>query len=184
MQRTTRFALWSLLVIAALPVAVFGCYDLVAFQPRVTEIKRLLAQATPEERTPPATVARVVQVAHDQRLGVHVARLLLHELDATPLSGGMARWHLTHLAWWALVELHLSQSEQTTLYLSRSSMGHGTRGFSAASIALFSGPLHSLSLEQAATLAVVSRSPSAYAGNPERLARHRQLVLQRLQNGL
>jgi len=184
MQRGARFFLWSLLGIAVLPVAAFVFYDLIAFQPRVSEIKRLLEQATPEERAPSATLSSVVQVIHTQRVGAQVARLLLRELDATPRSGGVAKWHLTHMAWWALVELHLSESEQTTLYLSHSIMGQGVRGFSAASHAHFNSPLHSLSLEQAATLAVISRGPSAYTGNPERLSRHRQSVLQRVQDGL
>ena len=91
---------------------------------------------------------------------------------------------MTGALWGGLVKLHLSESEQTTLFLALSPMGHNVQGFSKASTAVVGVPLSAVSLEQAARLVTVGKAPSIYLNNPERLARHSEALAQRAKNAI
>lgn len=167
----------------ATPFAILAAYDLAVFQPRYPAIRHLIETAAPDERTPSPQVSRAIHALPSLNLSAYVSRLLLQKFDF-PKSESPIRWHLSGALWWALVALHLSENEQLTLLLSLSYMGNSTSGFSAAAQAIFHAPLNSLTLEQAAKLAVISKAPSAYLESPERLARVHAALMSRLQNGL
>jgi hypothetical protein len=184
MRRTLRLLRWLILALLAAPFVAFAAYDLIAFQPRMPDIRRLLAQAAPEENAPPESIRKVVRVSYPEHFSSHVARLLLQELNAVPTEGGMLCWHLAGIAWWALVGLHLSEPEQITLFLALSPMGNNMKGFAKASTAVVGVPLSAVSLEQAAHLVTIGKAPSYYLSNPEQLARHSQALVQRAKNAL
>lgn len=184
MHRIAKAFLYVLVLLIAVPIASFLAYDFLVFQPRSSDIQRLIQDAAPEERNPTPLVSRVIRPGITQHLSGQVSRLLLHELNVLPSPSSQSQWHLTGAIWWALVEIHLSDREQMTLFLSLSYMGNNIRGFAAASEAVFKTPLRSLSLEQAATLAAISKFSSSYPDNPGRLARVRDAVVERVQNGL
>jgi membrane peptidoglycan carboxypeptidase len=81
------------------------------------------------------------------------------------------------------VWLHLSEREQITLIASRSYMGQGMRGYSAASQALFNRPLALLSLEEAATLVAIPYCASCFHSKREGWEVRRDAILSRLQAG-
>ena len=183
MRRIAIGLLAILGVLITVPVAYVVGYDLVVFQPRVPAIQRLIEMAAQDERSPSPLVARVIRAGGSQHLSAQVSRLLLMQFNLPP-SQSPLQWHFTSALWWALVALHFSDQEQSTLYLSLSYMGNGVNGFAAASQAQFGASLNSLSLEQVATLSVIARAPSAYLESPERLARVRTALIKRVQNGL
>ena len=167
----------------AVPVAYVGAYDLFVFQRHIPEVQRLIEVADQDERTPSPLVARVIRAGVSQHLSAQVSRLLLQRFNP-PASQSQLQWHFTSALWWALVALHLSDQDQSTLYLSLSYVGNGVTGYGAASKAQFGVSLNSLSLEQVATLSAISKAPNAYLESPERLARARIAIIKRVQSGL
>jgi hypothetical protein len=157
----------ALVVVATTAVLA---YDLFAFQPHRPDIDKLLAQAGADERAPPESLTRVLQVAYAGNIDDHVARQLAQELLLEPARGNKLRWHGTNLLWSLLIKAHLSKRERDTLFLSLSYMGNGQRGFQQASTSIVGVPLAEVSLSQAATLVTVGKSPASYLANPQRLA--------------
>ena len=184
MQRALMIVLWLIFALLAAPFVAFAAYDLTTFQPRIPDIGRLLAEAAPEEKAPPDSIRRVLRASYPEHFSGLVAKLLLHELNAVPTDGNMLRWHLTGAAWWALVQLHLTEAEQMTLFLALSPMGNNTKGFAEVSTAVVGVPLNAVSLEQAARLVTIGKAPSLYLSNPERLARHSEALALRAKNAL
>lgn len=183
MRRIAKFLFAIVGVLIAVPIAYVAGYDLVVFQPRVPEVQRLIEVAAQDERTPSPLVARVIRAGVSQHMSAQTSRLLLKQLKLPPLQSQLQR-HFTSALWWALVALHFSDQEQSTLFLSLSYMGNGITGFSAASQAQFGASLNSLSLEQVATLSAIAKAPSAYLESPERLTRVRNTIVKRVQDGL
>lgn len=179
MHRLPKALLWLGGVVLALPFLAFAAYDVAVFQPRQPEVLSLLAGASPAEQSPPETLRRVLLVSYSDRLSVEVSKLLIRQLKVVPPRGGNIRWHATGAAWQALVALHLTEREQTTLFLTLSPMGDGIRGFSAASPAVVGVPLGEVSLEQGARLVEVSQAPARYLANPARLAQDARALAER-----
>lgn len=183
MRRLAKWLLGILGAIIAAPVIYVLAYDLAVFQPRVSEVRRLIEVAAQDERTPSSLVARVVRAGVSQHLSAQVSRMLLQRFNL-PSQRSQLQWQLTSSLWWALVATHFSDQEQTTLFLSLCYMGNGVTGFASASEAQFGASLNSLSIEQIATLSAIAKAPSVFPENPERLARVRTAIINRVQNGL
>ena len=184
MRRGANLLLWLILALVAAPVVWFAAYDVLVFQPRTAEIRRLVAAAAPEEKSPPTSIRRVLRVSYPNQLSAHVARLLLGELETEPTGSSMLWWQAKTAVWTGLVDLHLSESDQTTLFLTLSPMGNGVRGFSKASTVVVGVPLNTVTLEQAARLVTVGRAPSLYLNNSERLMQQSEALAQRAKNAL
>ncbi len=184
MRRGPKVLLWLVLALVLAPFVAFAAYDVIAFQSRVTDIRRLLAAAASDEKSPPDSIRRVLRASYPDHFSSHVARLLLQELNAEPSAGSMLWWHMRGALWGGLVTLHLSESEQTTLFLTLSPMGNNVQGFSKASTAVVGTPLSAVSVEQAARLVTVGKAPSLYLNNPERLTRQSEALAQRAKNAL
>ena len=184
MHGTLKVLLWAVAAVAAAPFIAFGAYDIFVFQPRMPEIRSLIANAAPEEQVPSQSVARVIHVAFSPHIGSHVARLLLAELKAVPANSGSFGQLVAGSAWSVLVSLHLSQPGQATLFLSLSPMGATGQGFAKASVAIVGTPLGSVSLAQAASLAVVAKAPALFLSEPERLANQSAILLRLAKNAL
>jgi penicillin-binding protein 1A len=77
------------------------------------------------------------------------------------------------------IERHFTKSQIFTLYANQIYLGHGVYGFEAASEYYFSKPAKELSLEQAALLAGLPKSPVYYSpiNHPDRTLKRRNLVL-------
>jgi len=181
LRRVLKALAWLLAVLLLAPVIAFAAYDLIEFQPHRAEIQRLIDEAAPAEKSPPAVLRQVVHAAHPDAtssLSGSAVRLLRVRLDFASDTRTLHR-QMKETLWWALVTLHCSEQEQSTLYLSLSYMGNDTYGFSKAAPALVGVPLADVSLEQAARLVAVTRAPSSYLRNPERWARASEVLLAR-----
>jgi hypothetical protein len=186
MRKTFRILVILTLTAVSLPLIAFLGYDLFEYQPRREDIQRLLAAATPEEKSPPPAMSRMLNAAYKKKdfayLPYQAARILIKELGIYREGGSISHWHATGTLWTALGALHLSKQEQATLVYSRSYLGKGVYGYSALSQSLFQRPMSALSPSEAATLVVVSFH-SGLLESPDRLAMHRDLLLDEAQNG-
>jgi penicillin-binding protein 1A len=77
------------------------------------------------------------------------------------------------------IERHFTKPQIFTLYANQIYLGHGVYGFEAASEYYFSKPARQLTLEEAALLAGLPKSPGYYSpiNHPERALRRRNLVI-------
>jgi len=77
------------------------------------------------------------------------------------------------------IERHFTKAQIFTLYANQIYLGHGVYGFEAASEFYFSKPAKQLSLDEAALLAGLPKSPSYYSPitHPDRGLRRRNLVI-------
>lgn len=77
------------------------------------------------------------------------------------------------------IERHFTKPQIFTLYANQIYLGHGVYGFEAASEYYFSKPAKNLTLEEAALLAGLPKSPVYYSpiNHPERTLKRRNLVL-------
>jgi hypothetical protein len=174
----------ALIVVIVALLLGFVAWDVLVFQPQRPQIDQLIASATEEERDPPEAVVQLVRAASFQRVALKTYWILVSDPtnptnEAKPMSS--LRWHTRGLLWWLCLSLHLSEREQIALIVSRSYMGQGMRGYSAASQALFNRPLSSLSIEEAATIVALYPAPNYYHARPEALAQRRDWLLSKLQ---
>lgn len=183
MRRYLKLVVAAIFLLAMVPVISLGVFDLLVFQPLASKVHTVVSQSAPSEQAPPPSLVSVIRVARIN-VSAHAARLLMREVLANPSNGGMLGWHLTSAAWQACISLHLSEQEQLAAFLSLSAMGAEAHGFAASSEAILGVPLANISVEQAATLLTVAKSPTTYLANPERLARDSATLSQRVRREL
>lgn len=182
MTRLRQRILYALAALVGAPLLALASYDLFVFQPYRPDIDKLIARASSAERTPPEPLRRVLRVSYEDRLAGHVAKQLLVELGAASPSETKLGWHATNGLWWLLSKVHLSEAQRTTLFLSLSYMGNDQRGFERASPGIVGVPLAEVSVEQAARLVTVGKSPQIYLANRHRLAQSAGRLAERAKN--
>lgn len=182
MRRGAKVLARLILTLVLVSLVSFAAYDAIVFQPRVPDIRRLLAAAAADEQSPPDSILKVLRTSYPDHLSAHVARLLQRELAAERTERGMTRWHMEAILWAGLVNLHLIESEQVTLFLALSPMGDKVRGFSRASMGVVGVPLGAVSVDQAARLVTLCKAPSVYLKDPDRLARQAEALARRANN--
>ena len=73
MRRGLKVLLWLVPALVLAPFVAFAAYDVVVFQPRMSGIRSLVAAASPEEKSPPDSVRRVLRVSYSNDFTGHVA---------------------------------------------------------------------------------------------------------------
>lgn len=170
-RRLRQRILGAIAVLFALPLSALAAYDLIVFQPCRPDIDKLLARAALAEKAPPESLSTVLHARHAGGLAAQVARQLLIELHPEASIDNRLSWQVTSALWWLFAEVHLSQAQQRTLFLSLAAMGHGERGFERAAPGLVGVPLAAVSVDQAAVLVTVAQSPGHYREDRDALAR-------------
>ena len=168
--------------IVLIAVLVFTAYDVKSYQSRKDGINSLLLAASQDEINPPPVVTQLVKETVNGKITWQATRLLIEKFGINSNVRTLQQ-HANSLIWYSLVSLHLSEQEQMTVFLSQVYTGIEKRGLSAASESMFHKPLSSLSLEQIATLAIITKGPSYYAKKPESLEKARASLLSRISNG-
>lgn len=169
-----RAALIVLCVAVATPLVLIGAYDAFVFQPRRAEIAAVLARATPDELSLSPYLRQLIKIDTHDRTTSLAARQLLVELH---VPRGMLGWHVTNALWTCLVALHVPDADQVRIFVSTAYLGNERGGFSAGADAAFHRPLSTLALTELATLVTISRSPSMYRPETERLSEARDRLL-------
>jgi hypothetical protein len=155
-------------------------YDLAVYEPYATDIQSIIDHAKPEDRAPPAHVARLVLASEPEGLEGILTRMLIQRFDQTSKRSYLAN----KLLWWPLIHFRLSKQEQMTLYCSLIYVGHYGNGLSSASSGMFHKPLSSLSQAEAATVVAYPWGPQYYERHPQALVHRRDMLLQRSGAGL
>ena len=174
MNRTGGRLLKAAAVLLLVPVLALVVYDAVAVGRHVPRIEAALAQARPDEASPPQLVRDLID-ADNGSLAPHVSRMAMTWVAPTP-HAGMARHHVRSALWAILLPLHLDKSQMYGLYCVRAYNGtdHGLGAFSLREYGL---PLSRLSAGQAAATVAIAHAPSAYLRDRDRLNRRVELLL-------
>lgn len=161
------------LVVATLSItAVVIGYDLIYFQPALSEAQKKVPLAGKSTLTP--LLERYLEAAYGPNLQFHVARVLLYSKREHSV--------LREFFWGRLVGFHLTAKEQYNLVASQAFLGSGHYGFASAAQGMFAKSVEQLSPEEAATLVILLQAPSSYESNPERMARRRESLLKKVKN--
>lgn len=152
---------WGLAIVILVPMAGLAYYDLTRFQPHADQISRIVADAHPDERSPPGILRRLLEEPRGE-LSLEASRLLIFRLNPDAARQGNLVWQRTSFLWWLLTKAHLSEAEQLTIVCSTTFLGQRAYGFEAGANAFFNRPLDRLTDFELATLAVRARSPSRW----------------------
>jgi len=179
MRRILRLLIRSLLAIVGVALVAIAVVDLTVVQPLLLSARAAVAAASPGERSPPESIARVLRSAYGKEIRFSAARILVNQSPPYPQPRSQLRRQFVELAIGVLIPLHLSQAEITTLVLAQTSMGPDVHGFNSASVRYFGVPLERASAVEAATLVAISYAPLVYLSSPDRLAKRTQHLLSR-----
>jgi len=159
-------------LLIGLPVVVLFAYDMVAVRPHLGQVKEVLAKANPQDASPPQIIRDLID-ANAGSPTPHATRLVT-SLVHSNLSQG--RRHLREALWGVLLPMHFSKSQMYGFYsvLSYNGTDHGLSNFARRE---YGKSLDQLSPIQAATTVAVTRSPTAYIRDRNRLYERANLLL-------
>lgn len=183
MRLSLKISSWAIAIVVMLLSVSFAIYDIFCFQPHRGEITRLIQVATTEESEPPALIVQLVRASADENLDWLVTRLIIDNLNISHKPESLVGWHIESFLLLQLVRIHLTEQEQLTLYLAQVHTGKDLKGFSSTAQVIFNKPLSALSPQEAATIAALPHAPSIFVKSSERLAKRREYLLSKLENG-
>ncbi len=160
----------------AIPATMLLGYDAMVVQPRLSEIKQILADSDAQDASPPAMVRDLID-ANAGSPGPHAVRLVLARLHPAPIP--QWRSQVRESLWRVLLPLHLGRSRMYGLYAALSYNGTD-RGLGNFARREFGKPLDKLSAVEAAIAVANTRAPGMYLQNPRRLQGRAELLLERV----
>lgn len=80
-RRIAKVFALGLVLLLAVPVVMFGAYDLLVFQPYKAEIRNLLERAAADERVPGHIVVNAARASLPQPISGQTSRLLLQQIN-------------------------------------------------------------------------------------------------------
>lgn len=162
-------------MIILLPFIAFGAYFSLEIQPRIGDIRAVLATADKENLKPPQKVKDLIRVSV-QPSGF-VARLLVSTYQKN--ENGVVRDRKSRLiAWYIFVDNFYSQEEVFALFCTFVDNGDG-QGLNELSIRRFGRPISELSELEAAELVAYVWAPGYMGRSRERLEKRRDLLIER-----
>lgn len=169
LRRWIRIAGRAATALLAGSVAAAIAFDLLVAGPHLAQVDRMLVDASPSERRPPAALVDMLHRAYGDQLARQVARQAVSTDDV--VSRRLLRRQFIELGVALLLPLHFSPGDIETAFLASTSMGPGTQGFAAASQRYLGVPLASVDAAQSARLVAIAWAPSLALDSPERLER-------------
>ncbi|MBB5878531.1 MULTISPECIES: transglycosylase domain-containing protein [unclassified Xanthomonas] len=162
----------ALLLLATLVALV--AYDALAVRPHLARIRDLLAQASPEDASPPEAIRRLID-ANVGSPSPHAARLVT-SLVYPDFAQRQSR--VRNALWSLLLPMHFDKSQMYGIYatLSYNGQDHGLSSFSHRE---FGKPLSQLSPMQAAATVAITHAPTIYLRDRDRLEKHARTLLVR-----
>jgi len=175
MRRILALALIAVVAVLVSPVIVQG----VRFQSHRSEMTKLIESAA--ERNLPQSVHDLLLFSLGGRTVPYAALLLIGKFDPGATDGAaLADWNVTYASWCLFVALHFSEQDRLTIIARLAPTGGGRNGLDNTSQALFGRPLSDLSLSEAGTVVVLTKTPFLY-DKPDRLIAARDQFLSRYQ---
>ncbi|MCS3811220.1 transglycosylase domain-containing protein [Xanthomonas sp. 4461] len=159
-------------LLVGVPVVALFAYDTMAVRPHLARIQTVLAQANPEDRSPPQIIRELID-ANAGSPTPHATRLVTSRVYSGLTQG---QWQVRNVLWQVLLPMHLDKSQMYGLYSVLSYNGTD-RGLSNFARREFGKPLSQLSPMQAATTIAITRAPSIYLGDRVKLAERARVLL-------
>ena len=163
--------------LASISVVALAFYDYVAVRPQLPRIERILAQADPLDANPPEAIRRLIDASMGSPTA-HATRLVTVRFYAG-LSPG--EWHLRNALWSLLLPLHLGKDKMYGLYAALAFNGHD-QGLSRYAVREYGKPLDRLSPNEAAAAVEMTRMPTIYRRNPDKLAQRAAALASKAEN--
>jgi membrane carboxypeptidase/penicillin-binding protein len=181
MKRGAKVLIAIVCTLLLAPAVAFLIYDALVFWPHRDEMRAVLENADPLDRSPPSKVRAYIRSQHD---GALPSAVVARQLQSRWLPRkGMLDWHVRSFLWERLVSLHLSQEEVLGLYATLAYNGQGQgQGMNSLSQRLFTKPLDALSDEDAAMVVAYTWAPELYAQHPERPRARTDILLSRVRS--
>ncbi|MBO9873474.1 MULTISPECIES: transglycosylase domain-containing protein [Xanthomonas] len=151
-------------------------YDVLAVRPHLARIRALLAQADPEDASPPEAIRRLID-ANVGSLSPQAVRLVTSRVPSD-LTQGQSQ--IRETLWRMLLPMHIDKSQMYGIYCSLSYNGVD-QGLSSFANRAFGKPLSQLSPMQAATTVAITHAPTLYLRDRNRLAQRARTLLVRSQ---
>lgn len=164
----------AMALLIGVPVVALFAYDTVAVRPHLAQIQNVLAQADPEDSSPPQIIRELID-ANSVSPGPYATRLVT-SLVYSDLT--QSQWHIRETLWRILLPMHVTESELYGLYATLAYNGTDN-GLSNFALRQYGQPLSHLSPAQAATTVAITHAPSLYIRDPERLAQRANALLER-----
>jgi len=179
MKRGAKVLIAIVCTLLLAPAVAFLIYDALVFWPHRDDMRAVLENADPLDRSPPSKIRTYIRSQHDGALPSAVVARQLHSRWLS--RRGMLDWHVRSFLWERLVSLHLSREEVLGLYATLAYNGQG-QGLASLSQRLFTKPLDLLSDEEAAMVVAYTWAPDLYAQHPERLRARTDILLSRVRS--
>ncbi|MBO9880722.1 transglycosylase domain-containing protein [Xanthomonas sp. D-109] len=164
----------AILILAMLLALI--AYDVLAVRPHLARIRDLLAQANPEDASPPEAIRRLIDANVDSPSSQAV-RLVASRVSSDLTQG---KSQVREALWRMLLPMHFDKSQMYGIYCSLTYNGvdHGLSSFADRE---FGKPLSQLSPMQAATTVAITHAPTLYLRDRNRLTQRARTLLVRSQ---
>lgn len=160
----------ALLVLAMLLALI--AYDVLAVRPHLARIRDLLAQANPEDASPPEAIRRLI----DANVGSPSSQAVRLVTSRVPSDLTQGEPQIREALWRMLLPIHFDKSQMYGIYCSLSYNGVD-QGLSSFANREFGKPLGQLSPMQAATTVAITHAPTLYLKDRKRLAKRARALL-------
>lgn len=159
-------------LLIGVPVTALFAYDTVAVRPHLAKIEAILAQADPQDASPPENIRDLID-ANAGSPTSHAVRLATALAYSDPSQG---QWHVRRALWGILLPMHLQKSQIYGLYSARAYNGTD-RGLSNFARREYGKSLDQLSPMQAATTVAITHAPAAYLRDRSMLDKRARTLL-------
>lgn len=159
-------------LLIGVPAVGLFAYDMIAVRRHLDQIHAALAQANPDDSSPPKIICQLID-ANAGSPTPHATRLVI-SLVYSDLTQG--QWHVRSVLWRILLPMHFDKPKMYGLYskLSYNGTDHGLSNFANRE---FGKPLSQLTPMQAATTVAITRAPTIYLTDRARLAERAKVLL-------
>lgn len=163
--------------LATVAVVALAFYDYVAVRPQLPRIERILAQADPLDANPPEVIRRLI----DASMGSPTAHATRLATSRFYVGSSQGEWHLRNALWSMLLPLHLGKDKMYGLYATLAFNGRD-QGLSRFAARVYGKPLDRLSPNEAAVTVEMTRMPTIYRRNPDKLVQRAAALASKAEN--
>ena len=160
-------------ILVGIPAAGLGAYDYISVRPRLGQVEAILAGAPKLDAAPPQLIRDLID-ADTNSPTPHAARMVVYRVYPTRSNTRYVR----EMLWSILLPMHFGKSGMYGLFATLASNGTD-HGLSSLSIREYGKELDQLSPMEAAKVVAVTRAPSWYLSDRDRLKQRALVLLQK-----
>lgn len=162
----------AMALLIGVPTAALFAYDMTAVRPHLARIHDTLAQANPEDSSPPHIIRDLID-ANSGSPAPYATRLVTSLVYSDMTQG---QRHIREALWRTLLPMHFTEPELYGLYATLAYNGTDN-GLSNFALRQYGQPLSHLSPTQAAVTVAITHAPTLYIRDPDRLTQRANTLL-------